>query len=193
MAKVIIGMIPPGGWHYFDSDAKLTAHSYEGLLKVVEDYRAENHLPVGDVEGDVNSYICSNWPNFCHGVDMVVVKSVHPESAQQSLLNDITTWARNLLNSKTVNNLVSNELAEERAKICKGCQHNKNWRGGCSSCIAAADRISASVRNGRDTQSSTKLGGCNIMRHDNRSAIFFDKNKLSQATSTPDNCWMNIK
>jgi hypothetical protein len=193
MAKVILGMIPPGGWHYFDSDAKLTAHSYEGLLKVVEDYRAENHLSVGDVEGDINSYICSNWPNFCHGVDMVVVKSVHPESAQQSLLNDITTWARNLLNSKTVNNLVSNELAEERAKICKGCQHNKNWRGGCSSCIASADRISASVRNGRDTQSSTKLGGCNIMRHDNRSAIFFDKNKLSQATSTPDNCWMNIK
>jgi hypothetical protein len=193
MAKVIIGMIPPGGWHYFDSDAKLTAHSYEGLLKVVEDYRAENHLPIGDVEGDVNSYICSNWPNFCHGVDMVVVTSVHPESAQQSLLNDITIWARNLLNSKTTNNLVSNELAEERAKICKGCQHNKNWRGGCSSCIAAADRISASVRNGRDTQSSTKLGGCNIMRHDNRSAIFFDKNKLSQATSTPDNCWMNIK
>ena len=193
MAKVILGMIPPGGWHYFDSDAKLTAHSYEGLLKVVEDYRAENHLPVGDVEGDINSYICSNWPNFCHGVDMVVVKSVHPESAQQSLLNDITTWARNLLNSKTVNNLVSNELAEERAKICKGCQHNKSWRGGCSSCIASADRISASVRNGRDTQSSTKLGGCNIMRHDNRSAIFFDKNKLSQATSTPDNCWMNIK
>ena len=193
MAKVILGMIPPGGWHYFDSDAKLTAHSYEGLLKVVEDYRAENHFPVGDVEGDVNSYICSNWPNFCHGVDMVVVTSVHPESAQQSLLNDITTWGRNLLNSKTANNLVSNELAEERAKICKNCQHNKNWRGGCSSCIAAADRISASVRNGRDTQSSTKLGGCNIMRHDNRSAIFFDKNKLSQATSTPDYCWMNIK
>ena len=193
MAKVILGMIPPGGWHYFDSDAKLTAHSYEGLLKVVEDYRAENHLPVGDVEGDINSYICSNWPNFCHGVDMVVVTSVHPESAQQSLLNDITTWARNLLNSKTANNLVSNELAEERAKICKDCQHNKNWRGGCVSCIASADRISASVRNGRDTQSSTKLGGCNIMRHDNRSAIFFDKNKLSQSTSTPDNCWMNIK
>ena len=193
MAKVILGMIPPGGWHYFDSDAKLTGHSYEDLLKVVENYRAENHLPVGDVEGDVNSYICSNWPNFCHGVDMVVVTSVHPESAQQSLLNDITTWARNLLNSKTANNLVSNELAEERAKICKGCQHNKNWRGGCVSCVAAADRISASVRNGRDTQSSTKLGGCNIMRHDNRSAIFFDKNKLSQATSTPDNCWMNIK
>ena len=193
MAKVILGMIPPGGWHYFDSDAKLTAHSYEGLLKVVEDYRAENHLPVGDVEGDVNSYICSNWPNFCHGVDMVTVTSVHPESEQQALLNDITTWARNLLNSKTANNLVSDGLAEERAKICKGCQHNKNWRSGCSSCISAADRISASVRNGRDTQSSTKLGGCRILRHDNRSAIFFDKNKLSQATSTPDHCWMNIQ
>jgi hypothetical protein len=105
MAKVIIGMIPPGGWHYYDSDVKLTSHSYESLLKSVENYRAENNLPLGDVEGDVNSYICSNWPNFCHGVDMVVVTSVHPESAQQSLLNDITTWARNLLNSKTANNL----------------------------------------------------------------------------------------
>ena len=186
-----MGMIPPGGWHYFDSDAKLTSHSYEGLLKTVQNYRAENHLPLGDVEGDINSYICSNWPNFCHGVDMVVVTSVHPETSQQSLLNDITTWARNLLNSKTSNNLVSDELAEERAKICRGCPNNKNWRGGCSSCISATERISASIRNGRDTKSSAVLGGCSIMRHDNRSAIFFDKSKLSKATSTPENCWLN--
>lgn len=193
MAKVIIGMIPPGGWHYYDSDVKLTSHSYDGLLKVVQDYRAENHSPVGDVEGDVDSYICSNWPNYCHGVDMVVVTSVHPETRQQSLLNDITTWARNLLNSKTPNKLISDELAEERAKTCKECPNNKPWKSGCSSCVSAAERICASIRNGRDTKSSTKLGGCELMRHDNRSAIFFDTSKLSQATSIPENCWMNIK
>lgn len=193
MAKVIIGMVPPGGWHYYDSDAKLTSHSYEGLLKAVTDYRAENHLPIGDVEGDINSYICSNWPNFCHGVDMVVVTSIHPETKQQTLLNDITIWAKNILNSKTANNLVSDDLAEQRAKTCKSCQYNKNWRGGCGSCVSATERISASIRNGRDTRSSSKLGGCELMRHDNRSAIFFDKSKLSQATSLPEHCWMTIK
>jgi len=193
MAKVITGMVPPNGWHYFDSDAKLTSHSYETLLRAVENYRAENNLPLGDVEGDVNSYICSNWPNFCHGVDMVVVTSVNPETQQQSLLNDITVWARNILNSKTANNLVSDELAEERAKTCLDCPQNKKWQAGCGSCVAAAERVSASIRNGRDTKSSAKLGGCLSMRHDNRSAIFFDKSKLTQASSIPENCWMNIK
>jgi hypothetical protein len=59
--------------------------------------------------------------------------------------------------------------------------------------VAATERISASIRNGRDTRSSSKLGGCELMRHDNRSAIFFDKAKLSQATSLPEHCWMTIK
>jgi hypothetical protein len=102
MAKPITGMIPPGGWHYMEGDVKLTSHSYETLLTTVENYRAENHLPIGDVDGDVNSFICSNWPNFCHGVDMVVVSSVNPPTSKTELLNDITVWAKNILNSSSL-------------------------------------------------------------------------------------------
>lgn len=191
MAKPIIGLVPPTGWHYFEGDVRLNSHSYESLLKVVENFRAENHLPIGDVEGDVNSYICSSWPNFCHGVDMVSVTSVHPQNKATELLNDITVWARNILHSQTPNQLVSDDLAEERAKTCRECEFNINWRSGCGSCISATDRVCASIRNGRDTKSSAVLGGCSILRHDNRSAIFFDKSKLA-VTKVPDNCWLNV-
>jgi hypothetical protein len=192
MAKPIIGMIPPSGWHYIDGDARITGSTYDDLIKSVEHYRAENHLPSGDVVGDVNSFICSNWPTFCHGVDMVSVTSVNPATASTELMNDIQTWAKNLLHSNKPHIMATDELAEERAKTCRACPHNKNWRGGCSSCISATERITASIRQGRDTASSAVLGGCEIMRHDNRSAIFFDKEHLVKAANLPNNCWLNI-
>jgi hypothetical protein len=192
MAKPIIGMVPPGGWHYYQSDVKLTGYSYDNLLKVVETYRAENHFDGGDIEGDVNSYICANWPNFCHGVDMVVVTSVNRPTATSELMNDVQTWAKNILNSTDPHPLVTDDLAEARAQTCRGCPNNVNWRGGCSSCITAIERITASVRQARDTKSSAVLGGCALMRHDNRAAIFMDRSVLQRATNLPENCWVNI-
>lgn len=192
MAKPIIGMVPPGGWHYYQSDVKLTGYSYDNLLKVVETYRAENHLDGGDIEGDVNSYICANWPNFCHGVDMVVVTSVNRPTATSELMNDVQTWAKNILNSTDPHPLVTDDLAEARAQTCRGCPNNVNWRGGCSSCITATERITASVRQARDTKSSAVLGGCALMRHDNRAAIFMDRSVLQRATNLPEHCWVNI-
>ncbi len=191
MAKPIIGIIPPSGWHYFEGDVRLNGSNYDDLLSVVEHYRAENHLPFGDVEGDVNSYICSNWPNFCHGVDMVSVTSVHPETNTTALMNDIQTWAKNILYANRPIQMVAEELAEARAKTCRSCPQNVNWRGGCNSCIESTDRISASVRQARDTESSAVLGGCMLQRHDNRSAIFLDRDEFHKATNLPENCWLN--
>lgn len=193
MPKPIEGLIPPSGHHYMEGDVKITGSSYKNLLENVTNYRAENHIPVGDVEGDVTNYICGNWPHFCHGVDMVVVTSVTSPTGRSELMNDISTWARNILHSNERNQLVSDDLAEQRAKICRQCQNNVNWRGGCSSCIAATDRICASIRNARDTKSSAVLGGCKLLRHDNRTAIFFDKDKLSESNDLPEFCWLNNK
>lgn len=193
MPKPIEGLIPPGGHHYMEGDVKITGSSYKNLLDNVTNYRAENHIPVGDVEGDVTNYICGNWPHFCHGVDMVVVTSVTSPTGRSELMNDISTWARNILHSNERTQLVSDDLAEQRAKICRQCPNNINWRGGCSSCVAATDRICASIRNARDTKSSQVLGGCKLLRHDNRTAIFFDKDKLSESNDLPEFCWLNNK
>ena len=64
MAKPIWGMVPPGGWHYRDGDVTLEGWSLDNLYDVVRNYRAENHLPLGDVVGDVNSFVCGNYPNY---------------------------------------------------------------------------------------------------------------------------------
>lgn len=191
MATPIIGLVPPGGWHYYTSDVKITGSTYPDLLKNVETYRAENNLQSNDVAGDVNSYICSNWPTFCHGVDMVAVRSVNAPTPSSELLNDIQTWAKNILSKNTVTQFVTDETAQARAITCLDCPNNVNWRGGCSSCINATDRLSASIRHGRDTKSTPVLGGCSLMRHDNRSAVFFDRDTFYPSANLPSNCWLN--
>ena len=192
MAKPIDGLIPPGGWHYFQSDVKLDGYSLDNLYQVVEHYRAENHLPIGDVRGDVDSFICGNYPKNCHGVDSVVVTSVTAPTRQSELLNDITTWAKNILLSQTQLRLVSDELAEARALTCAKCPKNIKYRVGCISCIEATDRLTASIRQGRDTYSTKKLSGCSAMRHDNRAAVFFDKEHFELTDSVPANCWLKV-
>ena len=192
MARPIIGMIPPNGWHYHQSDVRLTGHDYYSLKKAVENYRAENNLPAGDVESDLNSYICSNWPNYCHGVDMVTITSVNPSTPATDLLNDITTWAKNLLESKTPVAFVTDEVALNRTKVCLDCKHNANWRSGCSSCVISAERLCASVRQARDNKQSPVLGGCAMMRHDNRTAVFLEKEMLAKSSNLPHNCWLNL-
>jgi hypothetical protein len=191
VAKPIIGLIPPGGWHYIDGDARITGYNYDDLVASVRNYRAENNLPSGDPVGDINSYICSNWPRNCHGVDMVSVTSVEPLTGSIELMNDVQVWAKNILNSNKPHPLVTDEVAEERAKICRSCPQNINWRAGCNSCIAAADRLCASIRQARETKSTEVLGGCRMLRHDNRTAVFLDKDVLHKTNTLPNTCWLN--
>lgn len=191
MAKPIIGMIPPNGWHFKEGDVVLKGYSLENLYHVVTNYRAENHLPLNDVRGDVDSFLCSNHPNNCHGVDMVVVTSVVPPNRSSELLNDITVWAKNILHSKSPVDMVPDDVADKRAKTCLSCPKNLNWRAGCGACIIAADRLSASIRQARETKSTPVLGGCSVMRHDNRSAVFFDKKHFTLNNNLPAECWLN--
>jgi hypothetical protein len=185
-------MIPPGGWHYIQGDVRLERNTHAELVKAVESYRAENNLPQGDVVGDVNSYICGNWPHFCHGADSVSVTSYLTPTKATQLMADVQSWARMVLSSTSAHPLVLDELAEVRAQTCAQCVENLNWRSACASCVASVDRLSASIRQGRDTKTSANLGGCNVMRHDNRSAVFMDRDSLHKSNQVPDNCWVNV-
>lgn len=149
-------------------------------------------MPINDVHGDVDSYICGNFPRNCHGVDSVVVVSVDKPNRQSELLNDITIWAKNLLLSQKQIKMVSDELAEARALTCLSCPKNIVWKKGCSSCITATDRLTASIRQGRDTLSTKKVKGCATLRHDNRAAVFFDKEHFEVTDNVPQNCWLKI-
>jgi hypothetical protein len=115
-----------------------------------------------------------------------------PEFNVQQLLDDVQTWAKNILASPRPHPLVGDELAEARSKICGQCPNNVNWRSGCGPCVTATDRLSASVRQARDTQSTPVLGGCLKLRHDNRAAVFMQPDDLATSTDIPDFCWLNL-
>ena len=185
-------MIPPGGWHFIQSDVKITGSSLDDLYEAVQNFRVDNNLPLGDVKGDVDRYICGTYPTYCHGVDHVSinVESRNRITASAELLQDITTWANNVLRGTTPHQLVSDDEAERRSKICISCPSNVNWRAGCSSCIVSADRICAAVRQGRETHTTRILGGCHQLRHDNRTAVFLDKEVLATGANLPTNCWL---
>ena len=189
--KPIQGMVPPGGFHYFQGDVRLEADTLEGLYNRVLHFRAENSIPHHTTREDVDAYLCGQWPERCHNVDNVIVKPVVTPKNIGELLGDIQVWAKNILSSQSEHPLVGDELAEARAQICSRCPNNVNWRGGCGACVTATDRLSASVRQARETASTKILGGCLVLRHDNRSAVFMQTEDLAASSDLPDFCWMN--
>jgi hypothetical protein len=191
VAKPILGMVPPGGFHYFQGDVRLESETLEGLYSTVMHHRAANSIPHHNTREDVDDYLCGQNPQFCHGVDEVKVQTYPTAQGVQQLLDDIQTWAKNLLASPRPHPLVGDELAEARAKVCGMCSNNVNWRGGCGPCITATDRLSASVRQARETESSKILGGCSILRHDNRASVFMNKEDLAKSLDLPKHCWLN--
>jgi hypothetical protein len=191
VAKPIIGMVPPGGFHYFQGDVQIFADTIDELRRKVTEFRAENSIPNTTTVTDVNDYICGSYPDFCHHVDEVTISRSHTNWTSSELTADIQVWAKNILASPQEHPLVGDELAEVRAKICGGCIYNVNWKSGCSSCIASTERLSASIRQARDTQSTPTLGGCTVLRHDNRAAVFLQPEDLSKSSDIPKFCWLN--
>jgi hypothetical protein len=50
--------------------------------------------------------------------------------------------------------------------------------------------LSASVRQARETISTPVLGGCSILRHDNRAAVFLQPEDLATSSDIPNFCWL---
>lgn len=58
--RVIQGMVMPDGWHFqVNPSLRLEADTFPELIKVVEEYRVSNNMPIGEPLDDVVNYICS--------------------------------------------------------------------------------------------------------------------------------------
>lgn len=58
-------LIPPGGWFYNQGFTMLESETYSDLVKRVTLHRENNHLPIGNVEHDIQQQICERWPVGC--------------------------------------------------------------------------------------------------------------------------------
>lgn len=177
----------PDGWHYEQDGFIIRAdNSHEQLIENVTHWRIQNNKPVGDVRKDVNDWICAKYPRQCNVVNPNFSDGGTIVNDTQAYLDKITSWAH--IKSKVNGKLVDGQIAGERAYKCQHCPNNKVWaKTGCQSCIQNMQRLLISVRQNKDVSQGAELGGCTVLKHDNRTAVWLEENNTLD--NLPGHCW----
>lgn len=197
MSYVIKSMVMPTGWHYEQptnkGTTKLQADSYDELVKFVEDWRAVNGIEVGNVQMDVDTYICTKYPLQCGRPIHAWNQAPMPKKGQ-NFVDKISQWMLVLTRRQGGVPLVYDEVAKKRAEICEACPHNTPYQNSCRPCMSSITQNGAILRKGRNAANAKGLHGCNILNQDNKTAVFldvygegFDNNQL------PEFCWAKKK
>src|SRR5689334_22111627 len=109
--KEAIAKIPAGGWKYKEifRDNKsivITGVSKDDLIHNLYQFRLENDIPIGSPQEDVENQS---------------KERIMPQQSR-SLRERVTQWKANRMYHQ--NELVNEDVAEERAKICSTCPFN---------------------------------------------------------------------
>jgi len=194
--RVIKGMVMPGGWHYKVEGVRrpYEAISYDDLIAKELQYRLENGLPVGDVQQDVDEYICSTFPNQCHRVSRREAPAhgptAPPRGKASRFIDHLIQWGERIYESQRIELVLESE-ANDRAKVCVECKLNGEWRNLCPNCVTRAEQLFGIIRQGRDVARWRKLKACRLYRMDTRTAVWLRDTRCEPdlAFIAPQNCW----
>lgn len=198
MREVIESVVMPGGWHKPEKNragmvmpAPIRADTYKQLIEAVIKFRADNVIPIGDAKADVDEYICSNFPHMCHPeLPYTVEVYVDNKSNEIKTLTDhMLQWLDKTIEHHSIDNLEMRTEALRRADICLGCRYNTKWNSSCGSCSEAVGRMSNILRLGNDVPRGHKLKACQILKHENRAAVWLKKEKIMRSNDVPNHCW----
>lgn len=199
MSRVIQSIVMPGGWHKPEKDRSgrdlpepVRADTYKDLIAAVAKFRADNVIPIGDVEADVENYICQNFPHMCHnvpGAEVTVTISTGNKSAFQTLTDRTIQWLDEKIDNHSIDKLVLAPEAKRRADICAKCKFNQRWNSNCGACFEAITRMSSVLRYGNDVPNGKDLYSCQILGHENRSAVWLKASELKTSHDLPQPCW----
>lgn len=189
----------PGGWHKPEKDRlgrdmsePIRASTYSDLINAVIKFRIDNVIPVGDVEQEIEDYICGNWPHMCHDVPgaQVTVTVEHVSTSAYTLTDRMIQWLDDATEDHSIENLELRSEAQRRAEICLHCPYNVRWNDSCGSCSDAVNRMSTILRVNEDVPKGDKLRACQILHHENRAAVWLRLDKLGNSAELPGHCWV---
>lgn len=198
MNRIIQGLLPPSGWHYKDAQEGYRvphqgeAANVQDLSDRLQEYRLQNQLPVGDPLGDIEAYICSNFPRNCtpheQGQEPIQQNASNPSSNR--FVDTIALWAKGIYQNQD-RRLMPLSEAEQRAQACLRCPLNQPWENDCPNCVLNAQRILAIIRQGKDVGTHRKLHGCRAHGSCTRTSVHIEREFLGPvAEGAPDYCWM---
>lgn len=133
---------PPGGWHYEEPSTGKVFKSIvkSTLITEIKNHRISHGIPVGNVEADVENFICvknnEQWPGLCledEGYSDAPIKSKYTVA-------DVRAFGESVAHTLKSGGVVSKEEANRRASICLGCKLNVKVEG-CTSCSKIASFI----------------------------------------------------
>jgi hypothetical protein len=199
--QVIESIVMPGGWHKPEIDRlgremqePVRASTYQALIEAVTKFRADNVIPIGDVKDEIDEYICTNFPHMCHsivGADVTIHVSHGPRQPRsaKTLTDEMIQTMDQQLSNHSSENLELRQEAQRRADICRKCQYNVRWNNSCGSCVEAVNRMSTILRSGQDVVHSRELRACQILKHENRSAVWMRLSGAARNPDLPQHCW----
>ena len=199
--QVIESIVMPGGWHKPEKDRlardmpePIRASTYRALIEAVIKFRADNIIPIGDVKSEVDEYICLAYPHMCHSivgaeVSIHVTHGPRSPAVSKTLTDEMIQEMDRQLTNHSSENLELRQEAQRRADICRKCQFNVRWNNSCGSCVEAVNRISTILRSGQDVVHSRELRACQILKHENRSAVWLRIDGRASNPDLPPRCW----
>lgn len=198
---VIDGIVPIGGGWRYEQPYKGELHriptagdagSSHRLVEMVKRFRINQHIDMGDVEGDVAEYIKKESP-----INNRFPKRAEKRAAEAGRIKHRPLIERirdNLLvhGSKTPRLLLIDEV-ERRTEICLKCPQNIKWMTGCIPCC---DEITSRGQNLRQqaVAPSDALRACRLHDYYLPAITFLDRDELGNAhIDAPAYCWMKTE
>ncbi len=191
------GTIPPNGWHFdqpipgSDKPITIKASSKDQLRERLYNFRVEQNISIGDVERDIDRFICPGGPGlFCdpEPTDFGLPPEV-PRDKHISLR--VAEWVSRMRRLPQ-QPMVSLAIAAERHEICAKCHRNQHWAGPCGACDDRVKSESAIVR-GLRLPAKVGASACQITGWDNDTASHFTAPTLNvtenENSVMPNFCW----
>ena len=184
---------PPGSYRYIDADTnqQFTSENMGTLVSQVRMHRKANSLSaIPDLHSVIEDWICQRMPaGICKTESGQLVKhGVTHKTAETSVR---ATQLIHSMSKRSRGPKPTQEVVEQRAKVCVDCPRNVPFAG-CMSCRGVTS-IVKEMKRGRKTDVDSQLMTCAICGVLNEIHVFVDEFTVVDTIGTlsdyPDTCW----
>jgi hypothetical protein len=188
--RVNQGQIPPNGPHFPVADGVvLKAATFDALYAMISEWRLRHGIDPGNVQKDVDNYICGKWPHACHPEPG---DGASAEMRKVPMSGRVAAWAAVRMRDMPSGGyaLVDDSIAAKRAHVCLTCPFIKPWAQDCSGCNQSTRALLANIRKLRTVPMADSILGCEVCGHDNLSACFLPVESVMPSTEQYSRLWI---
>jgi len=188
--------MPPGGWRYIQPETgfEFRANLYRDIARKVRDHREANGLPEGDLQREIEDFVCAQLPKGAESCEADVPEGVPANIALKTkfTMDDVKRFIQAAVAALGSRGLVDQATADARAHICVACPLNMNVQG-CWSCKGLAEWLFTLI-GARKTVHASRLKQCGVCGCSIKAKVWLPQDvaqEVSKGHKFPSWCWLN--